>query len=236
MTTWFEVLLGAWLSTDPWDLDVRGLPSDVMTLADPMDPLAQSRLWGAIYAEIPTGYLVEVCIVESGCREAIGVHDGDAHKGPSVWAGVWARRKVDRSCPYYVAPGAADAAWLEGASTRGNHGLMSGYHIPLLGDCVPLDALDIPFFSAWAAAEKSRRVCAALKSKRKRCTREYLRCAWAQAPLGSSQCGRVIKRFRKSLAKHRKANPNLDPRKRFTLQYFRRHPHFAPRSLDDAHQ
>lgn len=221
-------LLAALLSGPSWDLTPprHELPADVLTIADPTDPLAQSRLWGALYPELPLGFLVEICLVESGCDRAIGVHEIDAKKGPSVWAGVWKRGVVDRSCGFYPSPEDASPRWLEGASTRGNHGLMAGYHVSLLGDCVPLDVFDLPFFSGWVAAEKSARICDGLRRRGKRCTAERLRClGWGRARLGSKKCGRVIKRWRSALARRLAERPELDPRERFTLNRLRKERH-----------
>jgi hypothetical protein len=194
-------IIAALVPLSGWSLDDPGrVPADVLRLADPLDPLAQSQLWERLRPEIPRGFLVETCLVESGCR-AIGVHDVDRHLGASAWRGVWARGRVDRSCPYYLDPATAPASWLEGASTRGAHGLMAAYHVGLLGPCVPLEALDVPFFSAWAAAEKASRLCADLRARGRRCTAERLRCGWARAPLGSRACGRVVRRWRAALAR-----------------------------------
>lgn len=210
--------MSSWVLDEP-----EHVPDDLIELADPMDPLAQSRLWGAIYSKLPTGFLVETCIVESGgCETPIGIHAGDAHLGRSAYTGVWARSKVDHACEFYPDPDAVDDDWWPQASTRGNHGLIAAYHVHLLGPCVPLEALDVPFFSAWAAARKAAKVCASLKAQRKSCTRERLRCAWAHAELGSRSCRAVVKRFKSALARHRKARPDLDPRKPYTLNTLRK--------------
>lgn len=223
---------------DGWQLATtsRDLPADIVRLADPMDPLAQSRLWGAIYSDLPRGFLVETCIVESGCRAPLGVHATDAHLGRSVWHGVWARHKVAHDCPSYPDPDAIeDPSWYVNASTRGNHGLMAGYNVPILGRCVPLEALDIPFFSAWAAAEKAHRKCISLRAEHKSCTSERLRCHWAQARWGSKDCRKAIKRFKSSIARHVRERPELEPRRRYTLSYFRKQPPHATtsRPLED---
>lgn len=222
--SWLEALarLLVLLPFDGWQLEQpRALPADLVTIADPSDPLAQSQLWGALYPEIPRGFLVETCLVESGCQRAIGVHDRDAHLGASAWRGVWQRHRVDHACAFYPDPESVDAAWFVNASTRGNHGLIAAYHVMLLGPCVPLDALDVPFFSAWAAAEKASRVCRA----HRRCTRERLRCAWAHVPYGSRACRKVVQRFHARLAAFRRDRPDLDPRARVTIDDLRRKAH-----------
>lgn len=223
---------------DGWQLDEpsHAVPADIARLADPMDPLAQSRLWAAIYRDLPRGYLVETCIVESGCRNPIGVHERDAHLGPSAWRGVWQRQTIAHNCPYYPAPADVDETWMRNASTRGNHGLMAAYNVQMIGDCVPLEALDIPFFSAWAAAEKSARACARLRAKHKPCTRERLRCHWAQARWGSKSCRKVIKRFKSALARHLHDDPTLDPRRSYSVAHFRRTPpHATDTGPDEDH-
>ena len=214
----------ALLPMSTWVLDEpMGAPADLVELADLHDPLAQSRLWGAIYSKIPRGFLVETCIVESGgCREAIGIHADDAHLGQGAWTGVWKRSKVDHACGFYPDPSTVDESWWPQASTRGNHGLIAAYHIFLLGPCVPLEVLDVPFFSAWAAARKASNACDALRKRGKSCTRERLRCAWAHAPIGTRHCREVVKRFTSALARHRKARPDLDPRKPYTINTLRK--------------
>lgn len=232
--SWLDALAQLGLSLlvpfDEWSLnEPRDLPPDLVRLADPLDPLAQSRLWGALYPEIPRGFLVETCLVESGCQHAIGVHDGDAHLGADAWRGVWQRERVDHACRFYPDPDEVDDSWWPEASTRGNHGLIAAYHVRLIGSCVPLSVLDVPFFSAWASAEKASRVCTSLRARGKRCTRDRLRCAWAHVPLGSRACGRVVRRFHARLAEFRRARPDLDPRARFTLADFRRKAHHVER-------
>ena len=214
------------LPFDNWQLDApRGVPIDVVSLADPSDPLAQSRLWESIYTEIPRGFLVETCMLESGCRAPIGVHADDAHLGEPAWRGVWQRARVAHDCAFYPDPSTVDDSWFPNASTRGNHGLIAAYHVRLLGPCVPLEALDVPFFSAWAAAEKARRACASMRAQGRKCTRERLRCVWAHAELGGRACRKVVRRFRDGLAKIRKNRPEIDTRARYTLTHFRRNPH-----------
>lgn len=219
-------LLGSMLP-GAWQLDApRGVPTDVVTIADPRDPLVQSQLWGAIYSDLPIGFLVETCLIESGCTRAIGVHAGDAHLGAGAWRGVWRRSRIDRTCAFYPDPSTVDEAWFREASTRGNHGLIAAYHVSLLGDCVPLDALDLPFFSAWAAAEKARRACVSLHARGLKCTRERLRCAWAHARVGSKTCRATVKRYRDSLARRleelRKTKPGFDSRARITIEDIRK--------------
>lgn len=221
---WERSLKGALLAAAlgvEWKLaDPRG-PDDLLEVAGMNDPLAQSRLWQALYPELPRGFLVSTCLVESGCREPIGIHVIDALLGPSSWRGVWGRSRVDHDCPYYPDPDLAAPEFLASAATRGAHGLNASFHIFLIGDCLPLDALDMPFFSGWAAAESASKICAGLRSRGKQCTTERLRCGWARARLGSSACGRVIKRWRAALARRRAEQPDLNPHERWSLARLR---------------
>lgn len=220
-------VLAAMLGVE-WSLADSRAPADVLDIAELDDPLAQSRLWGAVYPEIPTGFLVETCLVESSCARAIGVHALDDHLGPSSWRGVWARQRVAHGCPYYPEPELASPEFLDGAGTRGNHGLNASYHAHLIGDCIPLDVFDLPFFSGWAAGEKASRICADLRAVGKRCTRERLRCGWARAKLGTAACGRVIRRWREALAARLAERPDLNPRERWTLARLRSARHARP--------
>lgn len=193
----------AWLAlwvTHP----VPELPPGWASFVDPLDPVAASRLMDDAFRDVPPEFLLDTCIMESGCyaTRLQGLHAIDAEAGLPAFAGAVRRGKLDRACPF-VADTTDPRQW----STRGAHGLMAAYHVQLLGDCVPPQALDVPLFSALAAGRKARRVCSRLRDRGLRCTRLRLRCAWAQAPLGTRRCGRVIRRWKTRLARYRKARP-----------------------------
>lgn len=201
------------------------LPADLVQLAALDDPLAQSRLWEAIYPEIPRGFLVAKCVIESGgCTKPLGVHAGDAKFGETAYRGAWSRHKLARDCEFYPDPDDVDdPAWFATVATRGNHGMFAVYNVPHLGSCIPLDVFDVPFFSAWAAAEKARKACRRYTKKRGRpCSVQALHCHWAQAPYGSKACGRVIRRQRAKLEQHRRRMPSLNLDYHPTLAQIRR--------------
>ena len=114
------------------------------------DPETATRVAARVFAPGLEGELVGICRRESRCRRAIGEHDRDGHHAPRVYARAVARGWLSPVCQK---PG-------EGWSTRGNHGLMAGYHVRLLGvPCLPAKALDVPLLSAVAAARKAQRLC-----------------------------------------------------------------------------
>jgi hypothetical protein len=213
-----------------WRLTIPdNVPADVLTLADPSDPVAQARLWEAIFPAIPRGALLDTCLLESGCRrieptsryyhEGTGIHVLDLDAGERSYRGAYDRGHL-QGCEFWPDPStlAAGDPWFFNASTRGNYGLIAAFNIRKLGACVPLEALDSPFFSAWASAVKIDRICQRYEQVRKRpCSKQAVRCAWARAEWGSKNCGRVIRKMKKRLAQSQK-------RKRLDLDY---HPTLA---------
>lgn len=203
---------------DGWQITIPDrMPADAIALADPTDPVAQSHLWEAIYPGIPHGAIVNTCILESGCRrikptsryyiEGTAIHKLDRKAGESAYRGTYRRGFLRTGCEFWPDPADVDTtadptAFYETASTRGNFGMIAAFNIRRLGSCIPLEALDLPFFSAWSAAVKIDRICVKYERVRKRpCSMQAIRCAWAQAKWGSSHCGRVIRKMKKVLSK-----------------------------------
>lgn len=217
-----------------WRLTVPdNVPADVLTLADPTDPVAQARLWEAIFPSIPRGALLDMCIMESGCRrikpsspyyhEGTGIHVLDLSAGERSYRGAYKRGHL-QGCEFWPDPATLepDDPWFFNASTRGNYGMIAAFNIRRLGPCVPLEALDLPLFSAWSAAVKIDRICKRYVKVRKRpCSTQAVRCAWARAKWGTSACGRVIRKMKRRLAKSRKRS-RLDLDYHPTLADFRR--------------
>lgn len=129
-----------------------GVPADALLLVDPMDPIESSLFVDAVFSDIPRGIVTDLCLVESGgCTQPKGVHRGDSGHSDNVRRKAFARGKLAAWCPLYWGPGAY--------STRGNHGSMFAYTARYLGPCIPLDTLDVPFFSALGTALRVREVC-----------------------------------------------------------------------------
>ncbi|GEM_PF-2229327 len=95
--------------------------------------------------------LIRICKRESSCR-TIGVHDGDA------WAGATMYRKALRvgwlsdTCPFHRGEPTR-------FSVRGAHGLSAAYSLRFLGPCLPPEVLDVPILSALAAARRLQHQC-----------------------------------------------------------------------------
>lgn len=98
----------------------------------------------------------------------IGVHERDQHHSRTVWVKSVKRGWVRKWCQPYRAN-----QW----STRGQHGLMAGYHmryLPLGGFCMPPSVFDIPLVSAYAAARKLKKAC----EKERKCTYRNITKYW----------------------------------------------------------
>ncbi len=229
----FMLLSGA-DAFEGWRLTIPDrVPADVLTLADPSDPLAQARLWEAIYPSIPRGALVDTCILESGCRrvrptsrfylEGTAIHLIDRDAGEPAYRGAYERGHL-QGCEFWPDPeDVDDPEWFYNASTRGNFGLIAAFNIRKLGRCVPLEALDVPFFSAWISAVKINRICVRYAKVRKReCSTNAVRCAWARAKWGSSNCGRVIRKMKRRLKKYKGRRTRTDWKHYPTLATFRK--------------
>ena len=59
---------------------------------------------------------------------------------------------LNPQCPFHRGPPGK-------FSTRGAHGLSAAYSLRFLGSCVPPEALDVPLFSAIAAARRAMSQC-----------------------------------------------------------------------------
>lgn len=212
--------LALWGDLPTWELyEAPELPEDTLTFIDPMDPLACSQLVDAVFTDVPSGFVVDTCILESSCYASIrvGIHEGDVAAGPSAFERALRSGRLDGDCGYVRA-----ARDLGQWSVRGAHGLMAAYQLDRLGRCVPPQALDIPLLSALAAGRKARWHCQRLRARGKKCTRLRLRCAWAMAPLGTSKCGRVIRRWKKRLKKYKGIRKSIDWDNPPTLREIRR--------------
>ena len=234
---------------DGWRITIPdNVPADAATLADPLDPVAQSHLWEAIFPSIPHGAIVNTCILESGCRRikptsrfylpGTAIHKLDRKAGQSSYRGAY-RRGFLKGCPEFW-PNPADVDqrefpedFYETASTRGNFGAIVAFNVLALGSCIPFEVFDVPFFSAWSAAVKIDRICKKYERVRKKpCTMQAIRCAWAQAKWGSNHCGRVIRKMKKALGRSR-MRKHIDESYHPTLADFRR-AHDAHRTATDA--
>ena len=126
------------------------------------DPVASTRIAASAVDARMMRELSRICHRESRCRR-VGVHNIDA------WASHVAYKRAERvgwvhpTCqpekraseaptrPRDLAP-----RW----SSRGSHGLMAAYHLHLFKvPCLPPEILDIPIFSAMAAALKLKKMC-----------------------------------------------------------------------------
>ncbi len=139
------------------------------------------RLWAASPAEANAWVAGEdvrlrvtldrTCLRESRCKR-LGVHAVDAHHGPSVWRAARRAGYLTPGCPGHDDP---NAGW----ATRGAHGLMAGYHWPLLPawlQCAPPSVFDVPLVSAYVAARKAMVLC----ERRGACSYRDRRRWWAR--------------------------------------------------------
>lgn len=238
-----STILAALLSTvgpdlEAWRLSVpQGVPADVIHLADPLDPVAQSYLWEAIFPSIPRGALLTTCILETGCRrvpassryyvEGTAIHRLDRGHGEASYRGAYRRGRL-QGCPFWPDPqDVEDPEWFWQASTRGNYGTIGAFVVRHMGACVPFEALDVPFFAAWAAAVKIDRACRRyVKVRHRPCSLQAVRCHWAQSRWGTKRCGRTIRKMRKQLARS-KAYARIDQHDHPTLSEIRSQHHGA---------
>ncbi len=116
------------------------------------NPVAASHAaaWATAQPELAQE-LVKICRRESRCM-LVSVHEKDAHAGPLMHYKALKVGWLDREC-----------TWHHGQSrrfsTRGAHGLSAAYSLRFLGACLPPEVLDIPIFSALAAARRARYMC-----------------------------------------------------------------------------
>ncbi len=115
-----------------------------------LSPTQSARLAAYLFQQphlAPT--LIRICQRESRCNP-VQAHQGDAKWSPKAYRRAAYKGWVDPTCQPY-APGQY--------STRGSFGLMAAYHLHFLAPCAPPRALDVPFLSALAAAQKLTEHC-----------------------------------------------------------------------------
>jgi hypothetical protein len=146
-----------------------------------LDPFVGTML-GAWLAGEPqlADELVQICERESHCR-FVGAHGRDRAAGPAMLRSALRVGWLDAACPFVFGDGRR-------FSTRGVHGLSAAYSLRFLGDCVPPELLDLPLFSAIAAARRSRNMC----THHAACTPEARYRRWVGA--GKYDAQRVTKR------------------------------------------
>ena len=141
-----------------------------------MQPEAATRFAARVWAPGLERELLAICHRESRCSKRISVHARDAHHTSRAY-----RKAIERGWlrGWCQGPGG-------GWSTRGAHGLMAAYHLRYLGiPCLPAAALDVPIFSAVAAARKAARLC----KTRGACTGAALRDYWHGRGWHGAACG-----------------------------------------------
>jgi hypothetical protein len=106
--------------------------------------------------------LEKICHRESRCQR-LGPHRRDARHSEEVFRKAARAGWVDPACQ------PPEQEW----STRGAFGLMAGYNVRFIGVCVQPAALDVPFLSAWAAAEKMVAYCATPLAERHAATTRW---------------------------------------------------------------
>lgn len=198
-------------------LDTPEVPDSWSLMVDPFDPLDSSQFMDAVFTDVPRGFIVDTCIMESGCRRPLGVHVGDAWAGRRVYDGLVRRGKVDAACQFYAPDGTSE--WYEQWSTIGNHGLMYGYNRRHIGTCFPIQWFEIPIVSALAAARKARSYCEEIRASGNRCTGEALRLRWANAKTRKRR-RRTLKLWRERLAKHKARRDDVDWQNPPTMEDF----------------
>ena len=106
--------------------------------------------------------LLRICRRESRCRR-VGIHDLDSWASHVAYTRAVGAGWIDPACQPEKSLSAAPGSSREERgrwSSRGSHGLMAAYHLRFLSvPCLPPEILDIPFFSAIAAAKKLNSIC-----------------------------------------------------------------------------
>jgi len=115
-------------------------------------------------------YLDRTCYRESKCTR-ISIHQIDAWAGRRAYRNAVKRRWLDPAlCPTHRDRN-------DGWSTRGPHGLMAAYNLRFVPiPCLPAAAMDVPFVSAWAAANKADYLC----REKGACTFPKLKAWWGR--------------------------------------------------------
>ncbi len=113
--------------------------------------------------------MVRICRRESLCHR-VGVHEGDAWAGETMWRKAMKVGWLDENCPFHQGQ-------RQSFAPRGPHGLSAAYSLRYLGACLPPATLDIPLLSAVAAVRRSQAIC----SRYGACDREGRRRFWAGA-------------------------------------------------------
>ena len=127
--------------------------------------------------------LLRICRRESRCRR-VGIHDLDSWASHVAYTRAeragWLNHTCQPEKTRSAAPGSSRDSrgrW----SSRGSHGLMAAYHLRfLVVPCLPPEILDIPFFSAIAAAKKLNSICKKGFSKRHKREISWGRCDWRE--------------------------------------------------------
>jgi hypothetical protein len=144
-----------------------------------LDPVLATVLGAWLAGEPELAHeLVEICHRESHCR-FVGAHVRDRPAGPAMQRSALRVGWLDPECPFHTGDGRR-------FSTRGVHGLSAAYSLRFLGECVPPELLDVPLFSAIAAARRSRNMC----RHHRACTPEERHRRW----IGAGKAEAVTKR------------------------------------------
>ncbi len=146
-----------------------------------LDPVASTRLAaGAVDARMEVE-LLRICHRESRCRR-VGVHNIDAWASHVAYERAERVGWIDGTCQPEKPLSEALRSSRDSArrwSSRGSHGLMAAYHLRFLEvPCLPPEILDVPIFSAIAAARKLDSICEKRKSKRHPREISWGRCSW----------------------------------------------------------
>jgi hypothetical protein len=116
------------------------------------DPVASSLLAAGLVGQPELAdELIAICRRESHCR-MVGIHPGDQWAGRRMFVNATRVGWLNPQCPFHRGP-------VGRFSTRGVHGLSAAYSLRFLGACVPPEALDVPLFSAIAAARRAKSQC-----------------------------------------------------------------------------
>lgn len=137
-----------------------------------IDPEPATRV-AAVWIDKPrlAHELRTVCRRESRC-ERISVHTRDRWAGPKMYKKALKVGWLQEWCPWH-----ADAEDPHRFGVRGSFGLSAAYSLRFIGPCVPPEVLDIPIFSAYAAAKRMQAQCELYDA----CSRQGYRRFWAGA-------------------------------------------------------
>ena len=117
-----------------------------------LPPVPASYVGATLAGQPELGHELERISWREARARWVSIHVRDAWASERVHKRALARNILSQSCPWH---GSEHGGW----STRGPHGLMAGYSLRYLWPCAPAWIIDVPLFSAIAAARRAQAQC-----------------------------------------------------------------------------